>query len=126
VKIAVATMDGQTLSQHFGQSAGFVVFDVQEATIKTRELRSAQDSIHAMMHCDPSDVSVKSGGIKSLIGDCEVVLVGGIGAGAIRKLEENGVHPVMMPNTDTIEDAIGRYLKGDYTTDTSASCDCHH
>jgi len=42
MKIAVATIDGISLSQHFGQSKGFVVFDVEGSTVRSREFRTSE------------------------------------------------------------------------------------
>jgi len=40
VKIAVPTNDGATLSQHFGRSAAFLMFEVEDGRITSQELRA--------------------------------------------------------------------------------------
>ena len=52
MKIAVATIDGIALSQHFGQSKGFVVFDVEDSTVRSRELRTNADTPHNQGICN--------------------------------------------------------------------------
>ena len=52
MKIAVATMDGVSLSQHFGRSKGFVVFEVDGLTVQNRKLRTNDDTPHDQGICN--------------------------------------------------------------------------
>ena len=124
MKIAVATMDGTHLSQHFGQTSAFVVFSVEDSQIQGKEFRPLRGTVHDVMHCEPS-ASAPARGIDAILGDCDVVVVGGIGAGAIRRLEENGLRAVMLQGANTVDDSIARYLKGDCSAAVS-TCACHH
>jgi predicted Fe-Mo cluster-binding NifX family protein len=84
VKIAVPTNDGAALSEHFGRSAAFLVFEIDGAQIKSREMRENQPH-HAGSHEDCQHGSGGHGGghdhgaIVSLLADCDVVLCGGMG-----------------------------------------------
>lgn len=44
MRIAVPTNDGITVSPHFGRSAGFLVFEIEERRIKSREMRTTRPS----------------------------------------------------------------------------------
>ena len=54
-RIAVATTDGVSLSQHFGQSKGFVVFEVDGTKIISSEVRTNQDTPHNEGICNHGD-----------------------------------------------------------------------
>ena len=40
MRIAVPTNDGTSISEHFGRSAAFLVFETENAQIKSREVRA--------------------------------------------------------------------------------------
>ena len=89
MKIAVATTDGTDFSQHFGRSTGFVVFGVDGEAVNSRELRTNDRTPHAQGFCDHSGGKHESPshtGIAGLLQDCQVVLCGGMGAGAAEAL----------------------------------------
>jgi hypothetical protein len=52
MKIAVATTDGSLLSPHFGRSAGFIIFDIADNAITSRELRPNRHTPHAQGQCE--------------------------------------------------------------------------
>jgi predicted Fe-Mo cluster-binding NifX family protein len=86
VKIAVATMDGALVSQHFGQSRGFVVFEAQDGKLGACEIRTNNHTPHAQGLCNHEGGHQHSAhghaNILDLLSDCKVVLCGGMGGGA--------------------------------------------
>ena len=40
MRIAVPTNDGASISEHFGRSASFLIFEIENGQIKSRELRT--------------------------------------------------------------------------------------
>jgi len=130
MKIAVATIDGIALSQHFGQSRGFVVFDVEELKVRGREFRTNGDTPHSqgICHHEPanSQGAQASKSIFDLLSDCGVVLCGGMGAGASQALAAHGIKPVMLPGERSADDAVAAYINGNVPANEAGFCNCNH
>lgn len=103
---------------HFGSAPCFIIYDTESKEIKTIE---NGDLNHAHGMCQP---------LKALSGEkVDVVLVGGIGAGAINKLKDQGIK-VCRVVEGTIEENI-ELLKKDKLVEFSinnicSNHDCHH
>ncbi len=130
MKIAVATVDGIALSQHFGQSRGFVVFDVEGSKVQSREFRTTGDTPHNQGVChheEGNSQGVRAPlGIFDLLSDCGVVLCGGMGAGAAQAMSANGIKPVMLPGERSAEDAVEDYINGNVPASQAGFCSCKH
>ena len=144
MKIAVATVDGESVSQHFGQSSGFIVFDVEGGEIRGREVRSMSETPHAQGLCahhkdgaPASEFRVQSGDanrgqtpqnggrLSQLLSDCGLVVCGGMGSGAAQALRRAGLE-ILIVGTLSADDAVAGYLSGKLTKSSSSLCDCHH
>jgi predicted Fe-Mo cluster-binding NifX family protein len=130
MKIAVATIDGVSLSQHFGRSAGFVVFELDGKIVKTRELRTNDRTPHAQGLCNHDGQhqhqAHSHAGILGLLEDCEIVLCGGMGAGAAQALAENGIQPILLPEPCSADEAVAQFLNGSARPVESGFCACKH
>ena len=130
MKIAVATIDGVSVSQHFGQSKGFVVFEVEGKTLGTREFRTNNHTPHAQGLCNHDGDGHQHGAhshtnILELLNDCDVVLCGGMGAGAAQALRSQGIEPVILA-ASSADEAATSYLSGTLPTSLTGLCNCHH
>lgn len=121
MKIAVATVDGTSVSKHFGQSRGFVVFDVDGNVIKGSELRNGSSTPHdeGLCHGQPQ------GGIAAMLAGCEVLLCGGMGAGAANAIRQLGLNPVLVPGVASAQEAVTLFIEGKVDPN-AATCSCHH
>jgi predicted Fe-Mo cluster-binding NifX family protein len=130
MKIAVATIDGISLSQHFGQSRGFVVFDVDGTKVQSREVRTNSDTPHnqGVCHHEAGDAQAAPGAVSlfELLSDCGVVLCGGMGAGAANSMQANGIKPVMIPGARSADEAVAVYLSGKIPEAQTGFCNCSH
>lgn len=134
MKVAVATIDGVSISQHFGRSTGFVVFDIEEATIKSRELRTNDRTPHAQGLCTGhhedgaahQHAGHSHAGIVDLLADCKVVLCGGMGAGAAQALSQMGIQPALLPAVCSVEEAVSHFLRGAAQPAPAGFCNCGH
>ncbi|MDR3726229.1 MAG: NifB/NifX family molybdenum-iron cluster-binding protein [Terracidiphilus sp.] len=130
MKIAVATIDGVSLSQHFGQSRGFVVFDVDGSAVRSREFRTNEDTPHNQGVCHQDAGQQQEGhrppSIFSLLSDCGVVLCGGMGACAAQAMQANGIKPVMLPGARSADDAVAEYISGKVPDTQASFCNCKH
>lgn len=94
-RVAVASTDGKFINQHFGKADKFLIFDIVGfEEFKFVELREN----------DPSCGSYKDDGKSTtfdtikLISDCKAVIVSQIGPGASKKLQNEGITPLISPN----------------------------
>lgn len=130
MKIAVATMDGAMVSQHFGQSRGFVVFEAQDGKLGAREVRTNNHTPHAQGLCNHEGEhqhgAHSHANILDLLGDCKVVLCGGMGGGAAQALRAQGIEPIILGAECTVDEAAAAYLNGTLTTSATGLCNCHH
>lgn len=130
MKIAVATIDGVSVSQHFGQSKGFVVFDAEGGTLGAREYRTNNHTPHAQGLCnhdgEQQHEAHSHGSILELLQDCGVVLCGGMGAGAAQALRSQGIEPIIFATPFSADEAAAAYLKGTLTSSQTGLCNCHH
>jgi len=130
MKIAVATIDGVSLSQHFGRSAGFVVFELEGTTVNNRELRTNNHTPHAQGLCNHDEQhqhqSHSHAGILGLLEDCDIVLCGGMGTGAAQALAQHGIQPIVLPDPCSADEAVAQYLSGKLRPAQSGFCACKH
>lgn len=129
MKIAVATMDGKLVSNHFGRSQGFVVFEAKGTSLDNREYRTNNHTPHAqgLCHGEGHEHGHHShAGILDLLHDCDVVLCGGMGTGALQALHQNGIKAVIMNSPSSAEEAAASYLSGTLAVSQNGTCGCGH
>jgi predicted Fe-Mo cluster-binding NifX family protein len=130
MKIAVATIDGVTVSQHFGQSKGFIVFEVEGTNLGKQEYRTNNHTPHAQGLCNHTGGHQHGAhshtNILELLHDCKVVLCGGMGAGAAQALQSRGIQPVILGEVSSAQDAVSSYVNGALPTSATGLCGCHH
>jgi predicted Fe-Mo cluster-binding NifX family protein len=131
VKIAVPTNDGLSISEHFGRSAGFLIFETGNAQITSREMRSNQ-GVHAhgeagcggehAGHNEPHSHAA----ILSSIAGCDVVICAGMGWRAAEALKQAGVREVIMTEPGPAEEKVQAYLRGEMPAAGPGFCRCSH
>jgi predicted Fe-Mo cluster-binding NifX family protein len=124
MKIAVATMDGSSVSQHFGQSRGFIVFEMDGQQIKSRELRSGNSTPHNDGVCQSEPHN--HDGMAGMLAGCEVMICGGMGAGAANAVQQMGVRAVIVPGVPSAEQAVALFVEGKIDSAAVSLCNCHH
>ena len=127
MKIAVVTDDQETISRHFGRAQCYQVFTVEDGQVVQQELRSKlghdqfqheehqeheHDHDHAHGHGYGQHSQDKHSRMMANIGDCQVLLAGGMGLGARASLEAIGVKPILT-NVREIDAAVQAYLAGE-------------
>lgn len=121
-RIAVASDDEVSISQHFGRAAYYVVVAVEEGKVVAKETRSKAGHQTFAAHEPPklapgdrhgydagSDVRHES--MAMAISDCQVLLVGGMGWGAYEAMNSYGIETIATDVRD-IEEAVKLYLAG--------------
>jgi predicted Fe-Mo cluster-binding NifX family protein len=121
-KIAVITDDGNTISQHFGRAAYYLVATVENGQIVNRELRSKLGHTHfvnqphseekpGQMHGMDTDSHNKHLQMAESIADCEALLCRGMGMGAYQSMQARGIRPVVT-DIAAIDEAVMAYIEG--------------
>lgn len=126
MKIAVVTDDQTTISQHFGRAHYYLVFTVEDGQVVHQELRDKlghdqfqheehghhdHDHDHQQGHGYGQHSQDKHSRMMANIGDCQILLAGGMGMGARASLEAIGVRAVLT-NVRAIDAALDAYLAG--------------
>ena len=120
MKIAVATEEGKTISDHFGRSPYFAIFEIENGKIINQSMRQNTFTGHFRGHHeghqhgehhhgsgDPhSHDSVAEG-----LGDCAVVISHGMGRRAWEDLRARGIEMIVTDETEVAK-AVQMYLAG--------------
>ena len=128
MRIAVASEDGISTSQHFGRSRCFIVLDVVNGKIGSREVRDNTYTAHAKGQCAEAehhhDQPHSHADVVAALNDCQVLLCGGMGWRAAEELQANGIRPVVTDVAATVEQAVQDFLDGTLKA-TKGFCRCH-
>lgn len=128
MKIAVVTNDGRTVSQHFGRSRYYQIYTIEDGKVVSTELRErgtghfaggamAGAEIHGAhqdsrgRHGYGADAMRKHVMMAAEIGDCQVLIAGGMGAGAYESFKAAGLEVILTDQTYA-DDAVQSYLSG--------------
>lgn len=122
MKIAVITDDGKTISQHFGRAPYYLVLSVEQGQVVDRQLRDKLGHAHfqneplageqpGQPHGFSPDSHNRHLQMAGAIADCQVLICGGMGAGAYYSMEQRGIQPIVTDVVE-IEQAVEAYLAG--------------
>lgn len=112
MKIAIPN-NGNMVNQHFGMSKSFVIATVEGKKVLQIEEISAEELAH--QHQGLADLLLKQG--------TDVVITGGIGAGAIESLKQNGLQVIRGASGEYIK-VIEEYINGTLE-DKNVICNHH-
>lgn len=128
MKIAVITEDGKTISQHFGRAPYYLVLTIENNRVTAREMRDKMGHTHFAGEnhgeeahgqdprghgFDPAAQN-RHAQMAAAIADCQVLLCGGMGAGAYESMKQAGIKPVVT-DIPIIDKAVSAYLTGQIT-----------
>ena len=111
MKIA-ATYENGNIFQHFGRTEQFKIYEVEDGKVISGQVIGNDGLGH--------------GALAGLLADhaIDVLICGGLGAGAQNALAEAGVE-VVAGASGSADEAVESYLKGELIS-TGANCDHHH
>lgn len=99
VKVAVATSDGLSINEHFGQAREFRLYRVEDdGSYQELELRAVSNAPRDAARAHTADTTVEQ------LADVDVVLVSQIGPQAVAGLKERGI------KSFTVQGSIDRAL----------------
>jgi predicted Fe-Mo cluster-binding NifX family protein len=125
MKIAVISEDGVTISQHFGRAPYYIVFNIEDGKIISREKREKLGHSHFASESQPGNAhhdhsqghgfdqaaQNRHAQMAEAISDCEVLLAGGMGNGAYVSLKAANIKPIIT-DIQNIEEAIQAFIDG--------------
>ncbi len=129
-KIAVPSNDGTNISEHFGMSPTFVVFETENGAIVGKETRGNAQEQHEPGECHGAGEHNPThghnhAGMAEVLKDCETILCRGMGRRAAESLKEYGIVPLLVQTELPAEEAVLAYLAGSLPTGGSF-CHCQH
>jgi predicted Fe-Mo cluster-binding NifX family protein len=129
MKIAVATEDWTSISAHFGRSAGFIIFDIDNGIAKRQEQRENIFTAHSQGKCGHGHESGEHHSheaITNALKDCQAVICHGMGQRAFVDLEAKGIKAIIVAEDLTAEAAAQKYAKGGLDAVGGSPCCGHH
>jgi predicted Fe-Mo cluster-binding NifX family protein len=124
MKIAAVSEDGTTISQHFGRAPFYVIVTVEDGKISSHEKRDKLG--HSQFSGEPHEESHENDPrghgfnlaaqdrhamMATVIKDCQVLLVRGMGAGAYESMRQAGIQPIVT-DISIIDEAVQAYING--------------
>jgi len=129
MKIGVPTNDGTMISEHFGRSDAFLIFEIEDGKIKNRELKAnGMSHSHAVAECEhhSDDSQPRShAGILSALEGCDRVICAGMGQRAAEALRMRGIQ-IVIAAPGPAEGTVSAYLAGKLPVGGETFCQCHH
>ena len=125
MRIAIVSENGKTISQHFGRATQYIVVNVENGKITSKEIRQKSghhDFAHSGqgeqeccgVHGYGAGAEDKHASMAQSIQDCSVLLAGGMGWGAYESLKSYNIEPVVTDETDA-DKAAKLFLDGKLT-----------
>jgi predicted Fe-Mo cluster-binding NifX family protein len=111
--IAIATTDGVSVCDHLARSASFLVFEIEDGRIISRNVRARG-----------TDACGNHRSFVELLAGCRAVICGGIGTGAANALAAHGVDSIVLAGAMTVDAALAQYLSGTLITTQDRVCLC--
>jgi len=121
MKIAIASDDERTISSHFGQTRGFVVFDVEGKEVKSREYRPNTFTGHARGLEGAGHEIDRHGPILSALSDCKAVISHGMGRRIYDDLKGAGIEAFVTDEAE-VQKVIGLYINGELIDRPERGC----
>lgn len=105
MKIAIPTNDRKTISEHFGRSKYFMIFEIDKGQIKSREERTNSERDHSHH---------SHGAIVKILEDCSDILCINLGMRIYNDLSSIGIK-IHLVDEKNIEDAVKLFVEGKIT-----------
>ncbi len=147
MKIALPSDNQQTIAAHFGRTKGFLVFQVENGEVQSKEYRQNTFTGHAKgLHVDHDHEHDHKhghghahgqhdghghgnghghghdhGGIIKGLADCEVVIAKGMGKRMLVHFREANKQALLV-KVDNAEEAVKEFLAGSLVHDENAAC----
>lgn len=123
MKIAIASDDQKTVSQHFGRTRGFVVYAVNSSQPVLLEYRPNTLACHGEEAGHDANEGERHAQKAHAFADCGVVIAGGMGPGMREALKRAGIQSIVT-DQETVEGAVNALMNGQLVDAANHEC-CH-
>ncbi len=106
MKVAFSTLNGKTITSHFGRTKAFVVVTIDDGVETGRESRELSPAGR-----DDPEHHGRHRNLVGAIADCDIVIAGGMGHPVQERLEAAGID-VILTAIRPIDDAVAAYIAG--------------
>jgi len=122
MKIGIASDDQQNISQHFGRTLGFVIAEIQNGKILSKDYRKNTFSMHMQAggH-EHGEHNHSHSSILEALSDCEAVLARGMGRRIYDDLRSADIQSFITDQT-TVDSALSAYINGTLTDNPDKGC----
>lgn len=121
MKIAIPSNDGTTVSRHFGRTRGFMIYTISDGKILSKEYKTNDFTGHARGLHHEKEHQHSHAGIFNALGDCEVVIAGGMGRRLYDDFKQKNIE-VYVTRENNLENAIGLFLKQELDNQPEKCC----
>lgn len=120
LNVAITSQNKKTVFDHAGKCTKFLVYQIKNNELVTKSLIeiTKEESLHNFFHNDSTENQVENP-LKGI----NMLLTGGIGNGAIRKLANVGIATHLIDEKDP-DIAIEKLLNGTLAAKQSGNCSC--
>lgn len=121
MKIAVASDDGKVISAHFGRSLGFVIAEIENREIKTKQYRKNTFTGHARGLADEDCNLDRHQPILEALKDCQIVISHGMGRRIYDDLKNAAIGVFITEEVD-VDEALSAFIKGELKDHPERGC----
>ena len=125
MKIAIPSNDQQTISGHFGRTAGFVIIYIEDGKVINKEYKKnnftehAQGQHHQENHQHGGNHS--HDGIFEALGDCKIVIAGGMGQRLYNDFAQKRIQ-IFVTKEKNIDKAIDLFIENNLDNNSDKCC----
>jgi predicted Fe-Mo cluster-binding NifX family protein len=123
MKIAIASDDEKTVSQHFGRTRGFVIYTVNGSQPVRLEYRANTLACHGEEAGHDANEGERHAQKANAFADCGVVIAGGMGPGMRQALKRAGIQSIVT-DQETVEGVVNALMIGLLVDAANHEC-CH-
>lgn len=124
MRIAIPTNDMLTVSNHFGRSKGFMIYDIEENKITNKQYKINTFTGHAKgqnKEHDHGSHNHSHEGIFTAIGNCDIVIAGGMGQRLYNDFKQKSIE-VFVAQEKNIGKVIELFINDALETNTDKLC----
>ncbi len=121
MKVAVASDDGQVISAHFGRSLGFVIAEIENKEIITKQYRKNTFTGHARGLAGEDCNIDRHQPILEALKDCQIVISHGMGRRIYDDLRNEAIDVYITDEVD-VDAALNAFIKGELKDHPERGC----
>ncbi len=122
MKIAIASDDKKNISDHFGRTKGFIIYEIENGSMKNKEYRINDFTFHVQGMVDAPHAIDRHAGILDALNDCQAVISNGMGRRIYDDLQSANIDAFIVHET-IAEEALNLYLKNELLDNPDKGCE---